>query len=177
MMTEIMDDWNPSESWKRITCIMMIHTGHQNKEITVAAQCSLSTVETIGHVLENCDGDYKAVARRRQHNRRSDCVRTAEFIKNLQKKVLEESGIGIRALSPELNASASTMKLALNEDLCCHSYKHHRGQLLTEKSCENRLTKGKKLLSKVKHPAEPQTIWFFSNEKNFFQCHKAQYTE
>ena len=43
----------------------------------------------------------------------------------------------------------------------------HRGQLLSEKACENRLTKGKKFLSKVKHPAEPQTIWFFSDEKNF----------
>ena len=29
MMTERMDDWNPPESWKRITCIMMIHAGHQ----------------------------------------------------------------------------------------------------------------------------------------------------
>ena len=27
-------------------------------EITVAAQCSLYTVETIGHELENSDGDY-----------------------------------------------------------------------------------------------------------------------
>ena len=33
-------------------------------EITVAAQCSLSTVETIGHVLVNSDGDYEAVAGR-----------------------------------------------------------------------------------------------------------------
>ena len=61
------------------------------------------------------------------------------------------------------------MKLALNEDLRCYSYKRHRGQLLTEKACEDRFTKGKKLLSKVKHPAEPQTIWFFSDEKNVCQ--------
>ena len=82
---------------------------------------------------------------------------------------MEDPGITIRALSRELNASASTMKFALNEDLRYYSYKCHRGQLLIEKACENRLTKGKKLLSKVKHPAEPQTIWFFSDEKNL--CH------
>ena len=64
------------------------------------------------------------------------------------------------------------MKLALNEDICSYSYKCCRGQLLTEKACENRLTKGKKLLRKVKHPAEPQTIWFFSDEKNFCQHQK-----
>ena len=44
---------------------MMIQAGHQNKEIIVAAQCSLSTVLTIRHELENCDGDYEAVARRK----------------------------------------------------------------------------------------------------------------
>ena len=69
---------------------MVIHTGYQNKEIAVAAQCSLNTVKTIRHELENCDGDYQAVARRKQHNRRSDCVRTAEFLENLQKKVFED---------------------------------------------------------------------------------------
>ena len=85
-MTERMDDWNQPESWKRITCIMMIHAGHLNNEIMVAAQCSMNTVITIRHELEYCDGEYEAVAGRKQHNRRSDCVRTAEFLKNLQKK-------------------------------------------------------------------------------------------
>ena len=86
--------------------------------------------------------------------------------------MLEDPGIGIWALSHELNVSASTMKLVLNEDLCYYSYKCHRGQLLPEKACEKCLTNVKELLSKVKHPAEPQTIWFFSNEKNFCQDQK-----
>ena len=64
VMTERMDDWNQHESWKRITCIMMIHVGHQNKEITAAAQYSMNTVTT-RHELENCDGDYEAVPRRK----------------------------------------------------------------------------------------------------------------
>ena len=64
------------------------------------------------------------------------------------------------------------MKLALNEDLRYYSYKRCRGQLLTEKTHENRSTKGTKLLSKVKHPAEPQTIWIFSDEKDFCQEQK-----
>ena len=68
----------------------MICADHQNKEIMVAAQCSLNTVKTIRHELENCNGDYEAVARRKQHNRRSDYVRTVEFLENLQEKVLED---------------------------------------------------------------------------------------
>ena len=95
VMTERMDDLNPPESWKRITCIMMIHASHQNKEIMVAAQCSLNTLKTTRHELENCDGDYEAVARRKQHSRRSDCVRTEELLKNLGKQVLEDPGIRI----------------------------------------------------------------------------------
>ena len=38
-----MNDWNRPESWKTITCIMIICAGHQNKEIYFAAQCSLNT--------------------------------------------------------------------------------------------------------------------------------------
>ena len=53
VMKERMDDWNEPESWKRITCIMMIHAGHKNKEIMAAAQCSLNTVKTIRQELEN----------------------------------------------------------------------------------------------------------------------------
>ena len=102
-MSERVDDWSPPESWKRITCIMMIRAGHQNKDIMTAAQCSLNTVKTIRHELETCNGDYEAVARRKIHNRRSDCVRTAEFLKDLQEKVLKNPGIGIRALSREMN--------------------------------------------------------------------------
>ena len=73
-------DWNTPESLKRITCIIMIHAGHQNREIAVVAQCTLNTVKTIRQEVEDCDGDYEAVARRKKHNRRSDCVRTAEFL-------------------------------------------------------------------------------------------------
>ena len=83
----------------------------------------------------------------------------------ISRKSVEDTGVGIRALSCELNVSAPTMKLALNEDLRYYSCKRRRGQLLTEKACENHLTKGKKLPSKVKHPAEPQTICSFSMRK------------
>ena len=150
----------------------MIRAGHRNKDIMTAAQCSLNIVKTIRHELESCNGDYEAVAKRKIHNRRSDCVRTTKFLEDRQERVLKNPGIGIRALAREMNVSTSTMKLAPNEDLRYYSYKRCKGQLLTEKARENRLTKAKKLLSKVKHPAEPQIIWLFSHEKNFYQNQK-----
>ncbi|KAL1116511.1 hypothetical protein AAG570_004983 [Ranatra chinensis] len=117
-MTERMDSWNPPESWKRITCIMM------------------NTVKTIRHELESCNGDYEDAARRKIPSRRSDCVRTAEFLANLQERGLKNPAIGIRALSREMNVAASTMKLALDEDLRYYSYKRRKGQLLTEEARE-----------------------------------------
>ena len=112
------------------------------------------------------------MAGRKQHN--GDLI---AFVQQNSSKICRKkswktqaSELGLHCVS--LTASASTMKPALNEDLCYHSYERHRGQLLTEKACANRLTKWKKLLSKVKHPAEPQTIKFFSGEKNFCQDQK-----
>ena len=67
MMTAKMDVWNPPESWKRITSIMMIRAGHQNKENMFAAQCSVNFVKTIRNEVEGCNGDYEAVAIRKQH--------------------------------------------------------------------------------------------------------------
>ncbi|KAL1124803.1 hypothetical protein AAG570_001424 [Ranatra chinensis] len=105
-MLERVDWWNPPESWKRITCIMMIRAGHRNKDIMTAAQCSLNTVKTIRHELETCNGDYEDVARRKIPSTRSDCVRTAELLANLQEQVLKNPGIGIRALSRVMNVAA-----------------------------------------------------------------------
>ena len=39
----------------------------------------------------------------------------------------------------------------------------------TDEARKNRLKKAKKFLNKVKHPVEPGTLWFFSDEKNFCQ--------
>ncbi|KAL1123295.1 hypothetical protein AAG570_002381 [Ranatra chinensis] len=63
----------------------------------------------------------------------------AEFLANLQEQVLKDPGIGIRALSREMNVAASTMKLALNEDLRYYSYKRGKGQPLTEKAREKQV--------------------------------------
>ena len=56
-----------------------------------------------------------------ESNMRDDLIVIAEFfsefLETLRQKVLEDSSIGIHALSQELNVSPSTMKLALNEDL------------------------------------------------------------
>ena len=164
-----MEDRKPSEYWKRVTCIMMIRARYQNADIMTAVQCSVNTVKAVRRDMDSCNGDYEAVASRKGHSRRSDCVRTPEFIQQLQDKVMENPSKGIRALAREMGVGDATMKLDLNEDLRYHSYKRRKGQILTANAKENRLTKAKKLLNKLTHPVEPGMIWFFSDEKNFCQ--------
>ena len=126
-----MESWKRSEYWKRITCIMMIRAGHSNADITTAAQCSVNTVKTVRRDMEGCNEDYESVASRKERYRRSDCIRTAEFIQELQEKVIQDPSKGIRVLSSEMGVGVATMKMALNEDLRYFSYKRRKGQLIT----------------------------------------------
>lgn len=76
------------------------------------------------------------------------------------------------ALAQEMSVGISIMNLALNEVVLYSLYKRCKGQLLPEKNNrENRWINAKTLLNKVKHPVKPETICFFSDEKNFCQLH------
>uniref|UniRef100_A0A182RB67 Tc1-like transposase DDE domain-containing protein n=1 Tax=Anopheles funestus TaxID=62324 RepID=A0A182RB67_ANOFN len=74
------------------------------------------------------------------------------------------------AFEREIDVTPNTVKHALNEDLRYTSYKRRSGQLLAQKGRKTRLAHAKKLLNMIKHPAEPETIWFF--EKDFCQDQK-----
>lgn len=82
---------------------------------------------------------------------------------------MEDPGKRMWALVPEMAVAIFTMKWSLNEDFHFQSYNRCKGELLTEKAEENSLTKVNKLLNKLKHPVEPETICFFYPEKNFCQ--------
>uniref|UniRef100_A0A4Y0BF18 Tc1-like transposase DDE domain-containing protein n=1 Tax=Anopheles funestus TaxID=62324 RepID=A0A4Y0BF18_ANOFN len=161
-----------STLWKRITCIMMIRAGRDNRDIMECVQCSLNTVKAIRNEMGENSDDDEAVAARKPHSQRRDCVRTDAFLADLQARVMENPGIGIRPLARAMGVAPSTMKMALNDDLRYFSYKRRRGQLLTEKGRERRLGNAKTLLNLLKHPVEPGTLWFFSSEKNFCQDQK-----
>lgn len=60
----------------------------------------------------------------------------------------------------------------VHEDIRYKSYVMRRGQFMSTQAREQRLIRGKRLLSKVKHPEEPGLLWFFSHEKNFDQDQK-----
>ena len=104
-----------------------------------------------------------------QHRKRSDAVRSPDFVQELQKKLLEDPGNEIRSLIREKNVRLVMMKLLQNEFLRHSSDKRRKAQRLTARVQDDHLKKARKLLNKPKHPEEPRTLGFFSEEKNFCQ--------
>ena len=138
---------------------MMISAGRDNRDIMQCVHCSLNTAKAIRSELGENSDDYEAVAARKPHSQRRDCVRIDAFLADLQARVMENPGIGIRPLAREMRLAPYTMKMAQNDDLRYFSNKRQRGQLLTEKGRERRLGNAKKLLNLLKHPVEPSTLW------------------
>ena len=127
----------------------------------------MNTVMAIKYETNCSNGDYEAVASRKECRMCFDCM--LEFIQQLQDKVMENPCKGFYTLMREMGIGITAMKLVLNENLCYYSYKRHKGQILTAKVKVNHLIKTKKLLNNLMHPFEPGIIWFLSNEKNFCQ--------
>ena len=94
-------------------------------------------------------------------------VRTTEFINKVQKMVDDKSSRSLVSMAQELQCTDMTVKACVIEDLCCRSYRIQTGQLLTLKMKNRRIFKAHMLMKKLKHPKEPEMLWFFSDEKNF----------
>lgn len=52
--------------------------------------------------MERCKGDHEAVAFRKEHSKRFDCLRTPEFIQQIWENVMEVQDEGMRALAQEM---------------------------------------------------------------------------
>ncbi|QQP52414.1 Uncharacterized protein FKW44_004561 [Caligus rogercresseyi] len=144
---------------------MMIRAGCKDMEIMKTACVARNTVKSIRSELEESNNDYEKVVERKKGKRHSDFLRTPEFVEKLQKKVQEDPSKSCTKLAEELGVGNTT-------DLRYHFYKRRKGQILTEKAQENRFNKALKLLNKLKHPVHNETLWFFSDEKNFTQDQK-----
>ena len=80
---------------------MMIRVGRNNRDIMQCVQ-SLNTVKAIRSELGENSDDDQAVAARKPHSQRWDCVRTDVFLADLQARVMENPGNGIRPLAREM---------------------------------------------------------------------------
>ena len=117
--------------------------------------------------------DAEVTPKRKKHDRKTAAItRTPEFILELERRVQEDPRMSMRALAREMHCAESTIRLCIAQDLRYKSYKMRRGQLMTEATKGRRFEKAKKLLNKLKSPAVPNPLIFFSDEKNFDQDQK-----
>lgn len=106
---------------------------------------------------------------RKPHKRRSDAIRTTEFVKQLQNMVDEDPGRSMRSLAWELNVDEKTIRNCVHEDIRYKSYALKKAQFMNDTTMERRADKAARLLSKLKHPLAKNQLIFFSDEKNFSQ--------
>ena len=93
----------------------------------------------------------------------------ADFVKRIEAMIDINPSKSMRSMAAELGVDIRTIQQYVDKDLPCKSYRIQTGQLLTQAIKDRRLLNSTKLLNKLKHPKESNMLWFFSDEKNFYQ--------
>ena len=143
------DDFNPPEFWKRVTAVMMIRAGFMDCAIMKGSGMVRSSVKKVRAELKDSNNDYVNVVDRKRGKRRSDCLRTPDFVEKVQKKVDDDPTKSANKLAEEIGVSASTIRKCLSEDIRYKFYKRRKGQILTQKAQNNRMAKARKLVNKL----------------------------
>ena len=119
--------------------LFAICIGHDNATIAKFFDLTTTWVWKVRNQLEKSGGDYEAIAKRSDHQRRSDCLRTAKFINRVKNVINKDSGKSMRAIAKDMRTSEALILRCVSEDLRYKSYKTKKGQLLTAKAKEKRL--------------------------------------
>lgn len=158
---------------KRHAVIVALQGDHSDLEIARFLKVARSFVFKIRKELQTDKGNASQTGKRKIHSKRSDMIRKDDFIKDVQQTIDANPRKSMRSLAKQLQVSEGTIRNVVHENIEYKSYVLKKGQFLSERIKENRLIRSKRLLNKVKHPAEEDVIWFFSDEKNFDQDQKA----
>ena len=157
------------QEWKRKAVLFAIRARHDNATIAKFFDLMTTWVWKVTNQLKKSGDDNEAVAKKSNHQRRSDCLRTAKFINRVKNAIDKDVGKSMCTIAKDIRASEALIRRCVSEDLRYKSYKMKKGQLLTAKAKEKRLKHCKKLLNKLKHPLQHSRIWFFSDKKKFCQ--------
>ena len=161
-----------TEEMKRAAVLSALHAGRTPKEIADFHKFALSFVYKIKGMVDNAEDTDDISPKRKKHDRRSDAIRTPQFVARVQEMVDNDPSKSMNALAKDLGVAYGTIYRVIYEDLRYKSYVLKRGQFMDPAMQERRLTKAKKLLNKVKHPEKDNLLKFFSDEKNFEQDQK-----
>jgi DDE superfamily endonuclease len=163
---------NITQQMKRHAVLVALSANHNDSEIATFLNVSRSFVCKIRNKVIVSDGDVQIVAERKKHSQRFDTIRKDDFVRKVDDIITVNRSKSIRAIAREINVSESTVRRVVHDDIKYKSYVMRRGHFMSAKNRENRLIRSKRLLNNLKHPEEPNILWFFSDEKNFDQDQK-----
>ena len=156
-----MADNKLTHEMKRHAVIVAIMAQHTDLQIAQFLKVARSFVYKVRKELEVSDGKISAVAKRKKSQERSDSIRTPEFIQHVQNIVDERPHKSMRSIATDLGVSEATIRRTVHQDIRYKSYVMRKGQFMSETTKENRLVRSKRLLNKLKHPAEQGILWVF----------------
>ena len=93
------------QEWKRKAVLFAICTGHNNATIAKFFDLTTTWVWKVRNQLKKSGGDYEAVAKRSDHQRRSDCLRTAKFINCVKNAIDKDPGKSMHAIAKDMRTS------------------------------------------------------------------------
>ena len=92
-------------------------------------------------------------------------VRTEEFTEGIWSVCYSDPSMKMRKMAKHVEASRSTVRRAVREDLCLFPYKHRKTQLIPFKKRPVRVKRGMKILAYLEE--HPDTIVLWSDEKQW----------
>lgn len=161
-----------SEQDNRTAIVCALRAGRSVSEITNFFGFHKSLVCRVKASYEAADDKTNFVPERKKAaTRRSDSLRTQQFVEDLKEWIQEDPSRSMLEFAQATGVSKSTISRTVKEDLEMHSYARRRGQLLTPDMKERRKVKAAALLNELKHDSAG-LLRFFSDEKHFDQDQK-----
>ena len=146
--------------------IVALQADHSDFEIAEFLKVARSFVFKICNQIQKDKGNESQTLRRKKHSKRSDMIRKDDFIYDVQQIIDNNPRKSTRSLPNNFQVLEGTIRNVVHENIKYKFYVVKKGQFLSEK-VKNQLLRLKRLLNKIKHSAEEDVIWFFSDEKKF----------
>ncbi|XP_036370217.1 uncharacterized protein LOC118768217 [Octopus sinensis] len=95
---------------KRHAVIVALIANHGDLEISRFLKVARSFVHKIRCELEKEDGNASPVSKRKKHSKRSDSIRTPEFIQEVKQNIRDNPGKSMRSIAKEFCVSEKTIR-------------------------------------------------------------------
>ncbi|XP_014784953.1 tRNA (guanine-N(7)-)-methyltransferase isoform X1 [Octopus bimaculoides] len=112
-----MADTMLTQEMKRHAVIVAICAERSDLEIANFLNVARSFVHKVRTELEASGGNVSIVSKRKKHSKRSDAIRTPQFIQRVQHIVSDNPEKSLRAVAKELEVSEWTVRTVVHEDI------------------------------------------------------------